>query len=156
MEIQIDRLRENGKATGGELYIEEEFECYTLEDEHRDVKVAGETRIPAGTYRIKLRGSGGSINPKYAARYPNHKGMLWLQDVPGFTWIYIHTGNTEEHTDGCILVGDTIRPGDLTIGQSRAAYERLYDKLVDAAARDDLTIEIRDMVEPYKDDTATV
>ena len=36
-----------------------------------------------------------------------HKGMLWVRDIPGFEYILIHTGNTDEHTSGCLLVGDT-------------------------------------------------
>ena len=77
---------------------EKEFLCYILEDEHRDVKVAGETRIPAGRYEIKLRPpEQGNVNAKYMSKFPDmHKGRLWLQDVPGFTWIYIHIGNTDD------------------------------------------------------------
>ena len=36
-----------------------------------------------------------------------HKGMLWVRDVPGFEYILIHTGNTDEHTSGCLIVGDS-------------------------------------------------
>ena len=62
-----------------------------------------------------------------------HKGMLWLQDVPGFEYILIHTGNTDEHTSGCLIVGNT--QADLDngkdgfIGGSRDAYTKLYNKV---------------------------
>lgn len=79
--------------------------CFTLEDEHREVKVMAETRIPCGTYDIKFRTVGGFHN-KYSKRFAGiHKGMLELQDVPNFTYILIHCGNTEEDTAGCLLVG---------------------------------------------------
>ena len=41
-----------------------DFTCETLEDEYREVKVEGETRIPAGTYEIKLR-TEGRMNERY-------------------------------------------------------------------------------------------
>jgi hypothetical protein len=68
--------------------------------------------------------------------------MLHLQDVPNFTWILIHCGNTDEHTDGCLLVGSQAitEPGDMMITASGAAYRRFYPMVVDAAANDDLTI----------------
>ena len=44
------------------------FLCFTLEDEARDEKVKGETRIPAGTYKIKLRNEGGYHN-RYVKKY---------------------------------------------------------------------------------------
>ena len=106
-----------------------------------------ETRIPAATYRITLRDEGG-MTGRYAKRFPEfHRGMLWLRDVPGFEWIYIHLGNTDDHTSGCILVGRQPRmtPGKpLFLGASKPAYVNLYRQCVDAAAADDLTITLID------------
>ena len=66
-----------------------------------------ETCIPEGTYDIKFRKTGG-FHAKYSERYKNaHYGMLHIQDVPNFTYILIHTGNTDEHTSGCLIVGET-------------------------------------------------
>lgn len=100
------------------------FECFALEDERRDIKVAGETRIPPGLYQIKLRPAGG-MHERYKARFDDHHGMLWLQNVPGFEWVYIHIGNTDDETAGCILVGDQAF-ANLMLGQSVAAYRRVY------------------------------
>jgi len=59
--------------------------------------------------------------------------MLELQDVPGFQYILIHSGNTDEHTSGCILTGNTQQDLDLgkdgMIGQSRIAYQNMYAKV---------------------------
>ena len=97
-------------------------------------------------YDLKLRTEGG-MSPRYAERFPKmHKGMLWLQDVPGFEWVYIHTGNRAEHTEGCLLVGDSalnnqIREG--FVGQSENAYRRIYPAIADAVASEGATVEIR-------------
>lgn len=107
------------------------FLAYTLEDEHRDEKVKGETRIPAGTYNITLRTEGG-FHQRYEEKYGTmHKGMLWVRDVPGFEYILIHTGNTDEHTAGCLLVGNS---SDLKgfIGSSVSAYKRIYPAIAKA------------------------
>ena len=58
MELRLQREKNNGDTTIGRLYIDGEYECYTLEDQPNDKKVYGETRIPAGTYEIKLRTTG--------------------------------------------------------------------------------------------------
>lgn len=127
------------------------FFSYTLEDEYREYKKPGATRIPAGEYEIKLRNVG-SVNKTYAARYGNHKGMLWLQDVNNFEWIYIHEGNTHTHTEGCILVGETAVTrvkGDHTIRDSGAAYARLYALLLPYLERGErVTIVIQDSDTP--------
>ena len=106
------------------------FLAYTLEDEHRDVKVKGETRIPAGKYNITLRTEGGH-HQRYEEKYGSmHKGMLWVRDVPGFEYILIHTGNTDEHTSGCLLLGDSQTNNQIKedgfIGSSVQAYKRVY------------------------------
>ena len=109
-----------------------EFLAYTLEDEWREEKVSAETRIPEGTYDIKLRTTGG-FHSRYANKFGDqHKGMLHVQDVPGFEYILIHTGNTDEHTMGCLLVADTSQQNitkDGFIGASTSAYKRIYPSL---------------------------
>ena len=106
------------------------FLCFTIEDEHRDVKVMHETRIPEGIYKLKLRNYG-RLHTKYLERYGSewHQGMLELIDVPGFSHILIHCGNTEKDTSGCILLGDSLSPGYL--GSSRDAYQRIYPQIRD-------------------------
>jgi len=137
MKLDVIRHQFGSDATNGMLFIDGVFECYTLEDEYRDVKVMHETCIPEGEYEIKFRTVGG-FDTKYKARYGTdwHKGMLWLQDVPEFEYILIHTGNTDEHTAGCILVGETqqdIDKGkDGFVGGSGDAYKKLYPKVKDA------------------------
>ena len=109
-----------------------EFLAYTLEDEWREEKVSAETRIPEGTYDIKLRTTGG-FHSRYANKFGDwHKGMLHVQDVPGFEYILIHTGNTDEHTMGCLLVADTSQQNitkEGFIGASTSAYKRVYPSL---------------------------
>ena len=60
-----------------------------------------------------------------------HKGMLWVRDVPGFEYILIHTGNTDEHTAGCLLVGNS---SDIKgfIGSSVNAYKNIYPAIAQA------------------------
>ena len=129
MELTLKRFKETDDATLGSLYIGDQFECYTLEDEHRDVKVAGETRIPAGRYKLVGRPYGGFYN-RYKERFkPWHEGMIQLANVPNFDYILIHCGNTEKHTGGCLLVGSDYDENTMTIQSSAAAYERLYKKI---------------------------
>jgi hypothetical protein len=128
-----------------DVLLDGDYFCHGLEDQPQPegVKVMHETRIPAGTYRIGLRNEGG-MTKKYAARYDFHRGMLHILDVPNFQWVYIHTGNTDDHTSGCLLVGYTENETTMTIGRSRAAYTDLYMKVVDAAADGELEIEFLD------------
>ena len=109
-----------------------EFLSQTLEDEFREEKVSAETRIPEGTYDVKLRTTGG-FHSRYANKFGDwHKGMLHVQDVPGFEYILIHTGNTDEHTMGCLLVADSSTQNitkDGFIGASVSAYKRIYPSL---------------------------
>lgn len=130
MNIGLSRFADLADSTIGALYIDGRFDCFSLEDQAQQVKVKGETRIPSGVYTVKLR-TEGQLNEKYAGKFPEHRGMLWLQDVPGFEWIYIHVGNTDDHTAGCILVGDTAHAhGELA--QSTLAYRRIYGRISNA------------------------
>lgn len=145
MKLKLERFYSTKDATLGSLSIDGQFECYTLEDEYREVKVHSETRIPAGTYQIKLQ-THGTMTGKYAKRFPDvHEGMLWLQDVPNFTTIYIHIGNTDDDSSGCILVGTSYSKETMHISASTVAYLKLYQKVVQAIKREDVFIEIDDL-----------
>tara|TARA_B100001287_G_scaffold275763_1_gene284329 strand:- start:1121 stop:1711 length:591 start_codon:yes stop_codon:yes gene_type:complete len=146
VKLTVVRTQFGTDATNGMLFIDGIFECYTLEDQYQAVKVMHETCIPEGTYDIKFRTVGG-FHEKYKKRYGNdHYGMLHLQDVPNFTYILIHAGNTDEHTSGCLIVGETQQDLDLSddgfIGHSGKAYLKLYNKVAKQLLQGkDVTIE---------------
>jgi hypothetical protein len=133
----------NGYANGS---TNRQFLCYVLEDQFNEPKIPGETRIPPGRYQILERNEGGMIQ-RYKKRFPWHKGMLWLQDVPGFTYVYIHVGNDDDDTEGCLLVGDgqSTNVGDNgMVTQSVNAYRRLYNRIITALETEDVWITIED------------
>ena len=139
MKLDVLRFSSEHDSTNGLLFDvtgKRKFLCYTLEDEYRTKKVMQETRIPAGEYEIKYRKEGG-FNKRYTKRYPDiHRGMLHVTSVPNFKWILIHVGNTDEHTAGCLLLGDTQENNQIKangfIGKSSQAYVRIYDYIAKA------------------------
>jgi hypothetical protein len=122
MEIRIKRTRAKG-YTHGILTIEgNPFKCFTLEDEVRDgdifkVKVQDKTAIPAGRYEVILNMSN---------RFKKY--MPLLLEVHNFSGVRIHSGNTSEHTEGCILVGYE-NGNDGFLGNSRTAFNDLMKVL---------------------------
>ena len=140
MKLEVLRFSSQVDSTSGLLFevtdIKRHFLCYTLEDERRAFKVKGETRVPAGTYKIELRTEGG-FHGRYSKKYPGvHIGMLHIQDVPNFEYILIHTGNTDEHTAGCLIVGDAQENNKIIadgfVGKSVNAYKRIYPSIAKA------------------------
>lgn len=131
--INIKRFSDGGKSTLGLMFLDGIWECYTLEDTHRDIKIMNETRIPEGEYNISIC-TWGDIDKLYMKKYPEfHKGMIQLDNVPGFTGILIHQGGTREDTSGCILVGDSVNNNKIYNGQiisSAFAYQRMYEKVI--------------------------
>jgi hypothetical protein len=153
MKLIVLRFSSEADSTHGLLFehtdIGKKFLCYTLEDEARALKVRGETRVPAGTYKIELRKEGG-FHERYTKKYPGiHRGMLHVTDVPNFEYILIHTGNTDEHTAGCLLVGDSQENNQLLpdgfIGKSVNAYKRIYPSIAKAIENgEEVTITYQD------------
>ena len=154
MKLKVLRFSSQEDSTSGLLFLDGdlglEFLCYTLEDEDRALKVRGETRVPAGTYEIKLRTEGG-FHGRYTKRFAGmHKGMLHVINVPNFKWILIHTGNTDEHTAGCLLVGDSQENNKIIkdgfVGKSTNAYKRIYPPIAKALEKGEkVTIEYIDL-----------
>ena len=119
MKITVKRLHRTERSTIGELYIDGKFECYTLEDVERKVKIPSETAIPKGTYIVGI-----TLSNRFKRLLPI------LIDVPNFEGVRIHSGNTNHNTEGCILVGTT-RSKDF-IGSSRLAFDKLFKKMQSA------------------------
>ena len=162
MKLKVIRFSSQEDSSSGLLFDATngmEFLCYTLEDERRKDKVMAETRVPAGVYSVSLRDSGG-MTKRYAAKYKDmHKGMLCIHNAPDwkivtpdmtFQYVLIHVGNTDEHTAGCLIIGDTqennILKEDGFIGKSVQAYKRIYPLIVKALdAGEEVTIEYIDL-----------
>ncbi len=144
MDLEVQRFTNNGDTSIGGMFIEQsELLMFVLEDEPRNVKVANETRIPAGTYELEA-----IYDSPMAQKYKNkfeHKFLIGIKDVPGFTHIRIHIGNTDEHTAGCLLVGmGASLSGNYSISHSTDAYKKLYDLTHVAIEAGHATITIKD------------
>lgn len=153
MNFVLQRFSDNRDTTLGILLLRMQskllFQGYTCEDEYREVKEKGETRIPAGLYSIVIQEQETPMTLRYRQRYPNwFKNHLMIKDVPNFTGVYIHIGNTDADTDGCILVGDGADNnviGAGSISASTQCFTRLYNILYNHLKEGGkATIEIRD------------
>lgn len=118
-------------STIGDLTLDGQFLCNTLEDTVRNFKISGKTAIPAGRYEVIINDS---------ARF--HRRMPLLLKVPFFDGIRIHNGNTADQTDGCILVGEKDSAMPNFIGHSRDTFEEVFLKIDLALEREPLFIDI--------------
>ena len=128
MKLSLIRKSQYEDFTLGELSIDGQFFCYTVEDKVRPLgeKVFGKTAIPAGNYKVIINMS-------------NHfkKEMPLLLNVPGFEGVRIHSGNTADDSEGCIIIG--MVKTENGVGMSRVAFTKLMDKIKGK----ELTIEIK-------------
>lgn len=134
MKILVERFDSGTKDTLGRFYIDGKRYAFCLEDEKREVKVKGDTRIPEGEYEVKFNKAETPLTLKYRNKYDWFTFHLEVCNVPNFKCIYIHMGNTEDHTEGCLILGDKIG----TIGDKRAvldsapAFKKSYLKISEA------------------------
>lgn len=129
MNLKLVRDTFTDESTMGQLYVDGKWQCYTLEDKLRDVKIYGETCIPYGTYEVVVT---------WSNRFKRQ--MPLLVDVPGFSGIRIHSGNDSHDTDGCILVGRTKAPN--WVGESRLAFDAFFPHLQAACEYSKVYIEV--------------
>ena len=116
MEMTLKRRPSDPKRTHGDLFIGDQWQCYTLEDVVREKKILGETAIPAGRYEVIINQS-----TRFKRQLP------LLLKVPNFVGVRIHSGNTEVDTEGCILVGQGREVTRIT--NSRDALEDLMTEI---------------------------
>lgn len=95
MKVEVKRTFKGAEYTIGHLYIDGQYFCDTLEDTVRTgIKIAGKTAIPAGIYKVKK-----TMSPRFKTILPE------ILNVPNFSGVRIHSGNTAKDTEGCLLLG---------------------------------------------------
>ena len=131
MNLELKRIFKGKDYTIGRLFIDGKYFCDTLEDPVRQLdsikdKIYSKTAIPTGKYKVSMS----IVSPKYSIR----KSYNWcggrlprLMDVPFFEGILIHSGNTPDHTAGCILVGENKLKGQVI--NSMNTLKNLWVKL---------------------------
>ena len=152
VELHVKRVRQGKNSTLSELYIGGEHICYVLEDSVREEKIPTKTAIPVGRYKLAFRQLGG-MHGRYSKRFPRfHKGMLELQNVPNYSYVYIHIGNNFSDTSGCLLVGYTMVYDrdfdDYEILDSEKAYVALYKRIIAAMEKEEVFVVVQDMIQP--------
>jgi hypothetical protein len=121
MKLQLERKYFKDGYTIGDLFVDFErgngwqYLFNMLEDQNRDLnkdgdltdpgegKVYGKTCIPFGTYKIAI-----TLSQRFGVLLP------LLQNVPGYTGVRIHPGNTDADTEGCLLPGFNTIKGRVT------------------------------------------
>lgn len=138
MELTLNRIFLGSSATIGELLINDKHLCDTLEDRVRPEgeKVYGKTAIPEGTYEVKLTHS-----PRFKKILPE------ILNVPNFSGIRIHTGNSSKDTEGCILVGTWDGEKEDWVSDSKIAFDELMTLLEEATNnKEKVTITVKSLL----------
>lgn len=143
MKLYLYRKKLVKNSVGGKLQIREfsnlQYECATLEDEIE--------KIPAGDYKLRIRGEGGFHN-RYSKRFSFHKGMIEII-VEGRKYILFHCGNTDEDTEGCVLVGTSFDEKTGILSQSVKAYEIFYPLVIKELLKgEEVKLHVQDIEEP--------
>lgn len=133
MEILIKRRKPENGCTLSEWFVNGKKECFGIEDIVRPSgeKKFGETAIPAGTYQVA-----NTYSPRFGKYLP------LLLNVPGFAGVRIHPGNYAKDTEGCLLPGTAIAPGNAMVTNSRVAFEALFAKIKVAEKKERITLTI--------------
>ena len=138
MELKLNRIFLGSSATIGELYVDGEHIADTLEDRVRPEgeKVYGKTAIPEGAYEMVL-----SYSPRFKKILPE------ILNVPNFTGIRIHCGNSSADSSGCILVGTWDGEKEDWVSDSKIAFNKLMSLLEEATNnKEKVTITVKSLL----------
>lgn len=99
---------------------------YILEDKVREVegmevekwKIPKETAIPTGRYKVII-----DLSQRFGRLMPH------LLNVPGFSGVRVHAGNTSHDTEGCLVTGKERDEKNGEVSGSRVARDALQDKI---------------------------
>lgn len=150
MEILLKRIAKKPNYTIGKLYIDGKYFCDTLEDKDRGllqsmtedeilkIKVKDQTAIPTGKYKIDMN----TVSPKFgnSSWAKLYKGIVpRLINVPGYSGVLIHPGNTASDTSGCILLGQNKVVGQII--NSQVTWKAFMQKVTSCKEAINIAIE---------------
>lgn len=124
MELLLKRHSFKSTYTIGKLFVNSKYFCDVIEDTVRDLnmdgdlddsgegKIYGKTAIPYGRYEVQV-----TMSTRFKKLLPI------LIGVKGFEGIRIHSGNTEQDSLGCLIVGENKEVGKVL--NSRVTMDKL-------------------------------
>lgn len=113
MEVEIRRKSKGPISVPGEMWIDGQFECFTLEPPDPNLAHPGHPTVKAGgPFKVIL-----SMSPHLGYVTPE------VLDVPNRTGIRWHIANRAEELEGCTAVGQI--HSDDWVGQSSMAFQRM-------------------------------
>ncbi len=133
------------------------FRSFNLEDTYHATKIAGETRIPAKVYKLKINKADTPLTIKHREAY---KAMPWFKANPGwfhieiadienYKGVYFHSGNDDSHTLGCNLpcyafdLSKQDMPSSLSLAATDKFYSIVYPLLM---AGKEVLLDVRDEI----------
>jgi len=131
--ITVLRYIDDGSTTLGLLFIRDDFFSYTLEDTYHEVKIKGQTRIPAGEYKVEFHKNDTPLTTKYRNKYNWFTYHLEIKSIPNYSGVFIHIGNDSGDTEGCLLIADGVNASSVqkALIYSTQAYKRFYLRIKD-------------------------
>ena len=135
LHLTLIRKWKKTEYTIGQLFAGGRLICNVIEDADRGLnqfmseaelrrrKIIGETAIPVGTYKL-----GVSVSPKFGRK------LVEVLNVPGYSGIRIHKGNTAKDSAGCLIPGNNTEKGKVT---NSTKYEELITSMVESAINND-------------------
>lgn len=145
MELTVYRKWKLPTYTIGQLFVDGKYLCDVLEDRDRNLssdmptyeiykkKVYGCTCVPRGRYRIDMTHESHKFANRAWAK-PYQGRLPLLVDVPCWTGVLIHVGNSPADTYGCLLPGENKQKGKV-INSTKAFYNLMDNYLVPAHQR---------------------
>ncbi|HFQ5008869.1 TPA: DUF5675 family protein [Vibrio vulnificus] len=120
--LNLRRIKQHGETTLGKLTIEGvDKSWFVLEPGGPDSIVEGsDKRISAGTYQMKPFDGG------------TYKNVYELKNVPGRTYILMHSGNYHENTEGCLMPGKSwgvMSDSHYYVNNSKVALSEIFSEI---------------------------
>ena len=131
LHLTLFRKWKNTEYTIGQLFAGGRLICNTVEDSDRGlnmymkeaeikrIKIQNETAIPVGTYKLAV-----SVSTKFKRK------LIEVLNVPGYSGIRFHKGNTAKDSAGCIIPGENKVKGGVI---NSTHYEELLTSMVESA-----------------------
>lgn len=136
MKIATQIFETGADYTISRLYVDGVYCCYIMEDVIREGdKVYGKTAIPRGVYNVVV-----TMSNRFKRLLP------LIEGVEGFSGVRIHTGNTSQDTEGCLLPGLRLGSvdGKRAALDSRQAFSLLFSSIQRAIKENEkITIELK-------------